>query len=228
MASKRKTTKTKTPQKVKLPKVNFNFKNLKEKFPKIKINKKYIGGALLAIILGITFFRFKNLVVAAMVNGEPISRFKIISELEKRSGSQALDSIITQTLISQEAKKQNINVTQTEIDNQINSLENSLKSQGQDLNSALATQGMTKEDLITQISLQKMVEKLVGKDIEIKDQQIDDYIKANKDTFPKDEKPEDIRSKVKNQLFQQALSQKFQTWITDLKSKAHITYFIKY
>ncbi len=226
MASKRKTTKI--PEKIKLSKANFNFKNLKENFKKFKINKKYLGGALLAVILGITFFHFKNLVIAGVVNGEPISRLKIISELEKRSGSQALDSIITQTLISQEAKKQNVSVTQAEIDNQIKSLEDSLKSQGQDLNTALSTQGMTKDDLITQISLQKMVEKLVGKDIEIKDQQIDDYIKANKDTFPKDEKPEIIRSKVKNQLFQQALSEKFQSWITDLKAKAHITYFIKY
>ena len=44
-----------------------------------------------------------------------------------------------------------------------------------------------------QIRVQKLVEKLIGKDIKVTDKEIDDYIEKNKDSIPQDAKPEEVR-----------------------------------
>jgi len=66
---------------------------------------------LLVVVLVVAAFLLKGLFIAALVNGQPISRFTVISELEKQSGKQALTSLVNQTLIFQEAKKKNITVS---------------------------------------------------------------------------------------------------------------------
>ena len=50
------------------------------------------------------FFGFvlRGAFIAAAVNGRPISRFKVIRELEKRQGMTTLDGLITEELIKQQ------------------------------------------------------------------------------------------------------------------------------
>src|SRR3990167_8603459 len=64
--------------------------------------------------------------LAATVNGEPIGRLAVIAELEKQGGKNTLDSLITETIILQQAKKKNVTVTDKEIDKQIKDIEKSL------------------------------------------------------------------------------------------------------
>ncbi len=192
------------------------------------VTKRNVILLVSAIVLAGLLYYFKSLFIAAVVNGEPISRLSVVKDIESRYGKQSLDSMVTQNLIFQEARKQNITVAQSEVDDQIKQIEENLKSSGQTLDQALASQGMSKNTLETQIRLQKLIEKILGKDIQVSDKDVDDYITKNKDLFPKDMKAEDIKKNAKQDLTQQKLSEKFQTWITDLKSKAKIQYFVKY
>ena len=194
----------------------------------VKIKRKYILATVAVVVLSFLVFRFKDLAIAAVVNGQPITRISVVSELEKRSGAEALDSIITQTLVEQEAMKQNVTVSDQEIADETASFSDSLKSSGQDLDSALAMQGLTREDLKIQIRLRLLVNKMLAKDIQVTDVEIADYIKANPDSFPKGIKPEDATKQAKDTLTQQQLSTKVQTWLADLKKNANITYFVKY
>lgn len=190
--------------------------------------KTKIALILAFIIIVAALYKGKGLFVAALVNNQPITRLSVISDLEKHSGKQSLDSLITQTLIDQEAKKKGVSVSSSDIDSEIQKISESVKAQGQDLNSLLALQGMTMDDLRGQMKTQKLVEKLLGSDIDPTDADIDAYIKTNKDTLPKDQSEDQIKSQVKEQLKQQNLSTKFQTWITDLKGKANIKYYVNY
>jgi len=183
---------------------------------------------LILIILGVVAFYAKGLFIAAIVNGQPITRFAVISELEKRSGEQTLSSIITETLILQEAQKRNITVTQKEIDDSIKKIESDLKEQKQSLDQALAFQGMARKDFEYQLRLRKLVEKMLVKEIEPTDKEISDYIEQNKDSLPKDTSEEEIEKTVKEQLKQQKLSTKVQEWLADLQNKASINYFVTY
>lgn len=190
-------------------------------------SKKFLT-IILLIIIGGALFYFKGLFIAAIVNGQPITRFAVISELEKRSGEQTLSSIITETLILQEAQKRNITVTQKEIDDSIKKIESDLKEQKQSLDQALAFQGMARKDFEYQLRLRKLVEKMLVKEIEPTDKEISDYIEQNKDSLPKDTSEEEIEKTVKEQLKQQKLSTKVQEWLADLQNKASINYFVTY
>lgn len=194
--------------------------------PKIKRNQAIVI-ALILLIVGVLFY-FKGLFIAALVDGQPISRISLIKEMEKQSGKQTLNSLITQALIQQAASKQNIKVGNDEVDQEVKKISDTLEKRGQKLDQLLLTQGTTMVEFREQIRIQKLVEKLIGKDIKVDDKEINDYIEKNKESIPQDAKPEEVRSSIKQQLEQQKLSEKFQVWLDDLKAKAKITYFVNY
>jgi len=126
------------------------------------LNKKALIALLVVFVLVATGLLLKKELVVATVNGQPISRLTLIREMEKSSGKQVLEGLIGRTLILQEAKKQNASISQEEIDQEMEKIEENLKSQGQDLNQLLSFQGIAKTELEEQIRIQKLVEKLVG------------------------------------------------------------------
>ncbi len=195
---------------------------------RLRLNKRQIIFALIVLLFSVFLYFFKGLFIVATVNGQPVSRIAVVSELEKQGGKQTLDSMITQVLITQEAKNKNITVSQQEIDEEVKKIEESLSKQGQNLDQALTAQGMSKKTLEQQIKIQKIVDKLLGKDINITDKEVNDYIEKNKDLLPQDQNPEELKSQISQQLKQQKLQEKFQGFITDLKSKAQINYFVSY
>src|SRR3989344_668284 len=76
---------------------------------------KYIVLAVFLLLLGSLLYLSKGLFIAAIVNGKPVSRMALIKNLEKTGGKQALDSLVTQELIKQEARKENITVGDEDI-----------------------------------------------------------------------------------------------------------------
>jgi hypothetical protein len=194
----------------------------------VRVRKVYILTALIIVILGFALYYYRSLFVAAVVNGQPISRLSIVQAAEKQSGKQALDTQVRNILIEQEAKKEGVTVSDKEVDDQMKSVETKLKSQGQNIDQVLAMQGMTKNDLRSLMRLDKLVQKMVGKNVKVTDKQVDDYINANKDSLPQNEDEKKLRDTVKAQLEQQELQQQVQTWLTNLQSKAKILYFVQY
>jgi len=193
---------------------------------KLKQPKVFIG--LIVVVLIVGGFFLKGLFVAAVVNGQPISRISIIRELEKQGGKQALSSMVNQVLILQEAKKKDVQVSQGEVDASLKQIEDSLKSQGQSLDTALTMQGMTRQDLLTQLKLRGLVEKLLADKIKVTDKEISDYIEKNKDTFPTNLTSDEIKKSVVEQLKQQKMASASQAWLTELNKNAKINYFVSY
>ena len=194
----------------------------------LKIKQPKVFVPLIIIILVVLTFLLKGLFVAALVNGQPIARLTLIAELEKQGGKQTLSSLVNQALILQEAKKKNVNVSQGEIDKSAKQIEDSLKSQGQNLDTALAVQGMTRQDFLMQLKLRSLVEKLLADKIKVSDKEVADYIEKNKDTLPTDLKEEGIKKRVEEQLKQQKLASASQAWLTGLQKSAKINYFVNY
>ncbi len=204
----------KAAKKIVLPKVSVP----KVKLP--KLNKKNITIAVLVIVLALILFLLKGLFVAATVNGYPITRLALVKELEKSNGSSVLQSLITKELIAQEARRNSVVVTKADIDAEIAKIEETIKAQGQTLEEALLAQGWTRADLEDQIKTQKIVEKLLADKVTITDQEIENYIKENKSTDP--------REAIEAQLKQQKLFEAYQAWIAELMAKAKISYWVKY
>lgn len=194
---------------------------------KVKPNKQVKMFLIAAIVLAGLYF-FKHLFIVALVNGQPISRIQIVKELEKKQGQMLLDQMISETLINQEAKKRGINIAQSEIDEELASLEESYGLQGGDLEELLKLQGMTKEDLAKQIKIQKVIEKMLADEASVSEEEIDQYIEDNKDFLGEDEDPALMRDQIKDQLTQQKMSEKFQEILENLKAEAKIKYFLEY
>lgn len=201
------------------------FKNLRGK---IEIGPRLLISGLAIIILAFLLYFSRGQLIVATVNGQPISRFTLIHELEKQAGKKALEAMITKTLILQEAKKQQVSVTEAEVNNEISRIEKTITGQGQNFDQLLTSQGMTRNDLVEQIRLQKLVEKLAGKDNTVSDKEVSDYFEKNKSTFPKDTKLESVKEEIKKQLEQEKLNTQIQTWVQSLHDSAKINYFFKF
>lgn len=190
----------------------------------LRFKKRHIVILLGVLLLAGLLYYFRGYFVVATVNGQPISRVSLVRELEEQNGKQALTSLITKTLIEQEARKKNVTVSDSEVDTQIKEIETNLEKQGQKLNAALEAQGMSINTLRNQIRLQKLVEKLVG-NVAISDKEVNEYLEQNKESLPTDQKPEQLKPQIKEQLRQTKLNEKIQTWLSDIQTKAKITHF---
>ena len=176
-------------------------------------------GALVVILL-IAFLGSRGYIVAAMVNGRPIFRWDLNNTLMSRFGQQTLESMISERLLSDEAQKKDVHITNEEVNAKMNDLVKSLGPNVK-LEDVLQYQGMTKQDFANQIRLQLTVEKILGKDVSITDKEVDDYLQKNKQTLTATDEA-GMRVEAKDALLSQKINDKIQPWFADLKQKANI------
>ncbi len=189
--------------------------------------KKVIIGLSVVVIIAVLFF-VKSVFIAATVNGSPISRWSVIKELEKQGGKQALESMIDKKLIEAEIDKQNIIASKEDVDAEIKKVEEQIASQGGTLDQVLAMQGLTRETLVEQITIQKKLEKLLADKVAVTGVEVDAYLKESKITPPTGMKMEDFRKQVSDKLKQQKFQTEAQQWVADLTAKAKIKYYVNY
>lgn len=194
----------------------------------VKINRSTVFIVLGIIILGFILYYGRGFFVAAVVNGQPISRLSLVQESESASGKQAMAMLVRNALVEQEAKKEKVTVSDKEVADQIKTIQNNLSKQGQNLDDMLALEGMSKDDLNKIIRLDLLVGKIVDKQIKITDKQVDDYIKENKDILPKDQKGDALKKTARERIKQEQLPEKAQAWFASLEKKANIIKFVDY
>src|SRR3989344_603753 len=193
---------------------------------KFKNKKIMIGIGTVGIILVISYF-FKGAFVAATVNGQPISRLRVIQKLEKQGGKNILDSLITDKLIENEAKKKGIVISDDEINQEIKTIEASVTQQGGTLEQALLQQGMTKESLKENVKNQKIIEKLFADKLKVTDAEVNKNITDNETPIPEGKEAE-TKKQIMDQLIQQKFQQEVQSWVTTFKTSADIKYYVNY
>lgn len=206
------------------PQIKPNYVNLRFKKPQ----PLTIAIGIAIILIVISLFFAKGLFVVATVNGSPISRLSVITELEKQGGKQALEEIINKKIIETELNKQKIVILKEEIDVEIEKIKTQILSQGGTLEVALEQQGLTAKELEKEITNQKKLEKLLAEKITISDIEIDAYIKESKATPPKDVKMEDFRNQIKEQLKKDKFQSEAQQWVTNLTTNSKIKYYVNY
>ena len=202
------------------------FSGLTNKLP--KGSTKTLRVVVLVALAAALGYLARPLIFAASVNGQLVTRYKLISELEKQGGANVLDSLVTKSLIFQEAKKMGVGVSQEDLDSEVARIEGVVSAQGSTLDEALALQGQTRQDFIEQIKLQKTVEKILADKLVVTQEEAQKYYEENTDFYGEDSKYEDVSESVKNQLMQEKLSTAYQGWITDLKGSANINYFVDF
>ncbi len=194
----------------------------------MRMNKGRAALVVVVVILLGFLYAGRALFIAATVNGSPISRWSIVRELEKQSGEQALDTMVTKKLINAAAAKAKISMSPADIDKEISTITDQVTKQGGTLAMALEQQGMTEQDLRDQILLQKELEKLLGDAALVTDDDVAQYITQTKATAPKGTSDDDFKAQIREQLKGQKFNSAASKWVTDAKAKAQIEYFVDY
>jgi len=184
---------------------------------------------LVVILVAAGFWLAKNVMIVAMVNGQPLSRLAVIQELENAYGKEVVSRLITETLIEQTAAKQNITVDPAAVDAELATISASLSQQGRDLDQVLLAENMTREDLVSQIKLRLIVNQLAQSDqIDISKEEIDQYVKDNASFLPENLSAAELSLEAEKQLKESKASQKVQEWLQELQTSADIEYLIDY
>lgn len=198
-------------------------KPLKDVWQKNQQTKFVVLFAVL-VIFGLLLVKNKSLFVAATVNGRPVWRWTLESKLVSRYGDQTLDEITSEVLIQQAAESKGITATSVEISQKITDIEKSLSGKIA-LKDALAQQGMTMEDLRSQIKLQILMEKMTASQITVSGQEIVEYLEKNKSLITatetgamNEEAKKALTDSKKNTLLRQLFA--------DLKAKAKISKYL--
>ncbi len=166
---------------------------------------------------------------AALVNGSPILRKEVVRELEKASGEQMLDALVTKKLITQKAKEAGIKISPDEVEAEVKKIEERVAAQGLgSLEEVLQGQGLSLEEFREQVTLQKALEKLLSDKITVSDEEVNTYITTAKMTAPEGTSEEDFKKGVKEQLVSQKLGVEASGWIEEQKKNASIQYFVPY
>lgn len=195
--------------------------------PSSKFNVKIAIVIAVVLVVGALAYSMKSVLIAATVNGSPIYRLSVIKELEKDTGKQLLDALISEKLIKDEAKVKNISITNEELNTEIIIIESQIVAKGDTLENAMKTQKITMADLKRRILLQKYLEKLVTDKVIVTDADITEFIKTNKIAIPKGQDAA-IKAQVKDSISKQKLSEEADKLVTELRTKAKVNYFVDY
>lgn len=189
-------------------------------------SKKTVAVLAILLVIGAIFY-FKDYLVVATVNGEPISRLAVVQRLEKESGTAALDAMITEKLILSEARANNVSVSDEEVNQEIASIEEAVKAQGMTLDEALEQQGLEKSSFLESIKIQKTLQALLKDKVAVSEEEVSRYISENQMTVPAGQEAM-VQEQVRSQLENQKLSQEAEAYIASLREKASIHFYLEY
>lgn len=193
----------------------------------IRNKRKLINYGLIALLLVIGLLALKELLLVATVNGRPIWRFQVVSQLEKQNGSAVLEDLIVRNLIQAEAAKNNIVVDEAEIDSRIAELTQSFGGDEAILEQQLAQANLTMEDLRSNYRLELILQKLIPQ-TEVSDEEAIKYFEENKEIFGDDADYETLKDSIKTQMQQESYSQTLQKYVSDLREKSAVKTYIEY
>lgn len=118
--------------------------------------------------------------IVATVNGTPITREAFYAGLEQAYGAQVLERMITEMVVLQAEKKYQINVTQQEVEADIERIRGNYDSEA-DFVTALKEYGMTPADLSRQVRMSIVIDRLATHGITVTDAELRAYFDEHKE-----------------------------------------------
>ncbi len=204
------------------------------KVPEVQVSKrltprqkKMIVIAAVIVLPLATLFYFKSVFIAATVDGSPISRIRVVQELERQGGKNVLDALIVERLIANEALAKDVTVSAQEITDELDSIKASVTDAGGTFEAALAERGFTEESLRKSIVTQLTMKKLLAEKLTVTDEELEQYITESGIPLP-EENPDAMKEQIKLQIADSKFSEEAQKLIAELRAKANITTYVNY
>ncbi|MBM7567044.1 peptidylprolyl isomerase [Paenibacillus sacheonensis] len=124
------------------------------------------------------------------VNGVAITKNQLYNAMIALGGQQTLDNLIQDELVKQEADKQGIVISSSDVEAEIARIKKQFPSEA-DFENALQQSGMTVEDLMKQTPTQLRIRKILEKRVNVTDAEVKQYFEANKAEY---DQPEQVRA----------------------------------
>ena len=157
---------------------------MNKKFKKVSIYKYALLGMILVLAISMTACKKENINedVVAKINDEVITKDELYETLVEQNGEQVLNLLIAEKIINLEAKKQKVEVSEEDIQNNIDKI---IKNYGgeEEFNQAIEQYGYTLEDLKKDIATNVKIKKLLEPNISISEEEMLNYFETNKETF---------------------------------------------
>lgn len=203
-------------------KLNNFLNNFSDKVINFRKSKIFYIVLVAAALLLLVIYK-KSLIIAATVNSSPISNLELQMRLNQQFRTQTLNQLINEKIIFDEAAKNNVAVSNTEVDKKISEIEAGVGG-AQSLDAMLSQQGQNRRSIKQQIKLQIIIEKLYTKEATVSAEEVSKFIEENKEQLRATDsasQKKEAEDAIKNQKLSQIFSQKFQ----NLRQKAKIQIF---
>lgn len=197
-----------------------------QKFSLPLIGNRLPKAAYLAIvIIGLTLLLVtkKGWIIAATVNGSPITNFEVLSKLNQQYRTQTLNQMVNEKIILEEAKKNKVFITQKQIEDKIAALEKNVGGK-ETLDNLLSQQGQTREGLKDQLKIQLTIEKMYDNEASVSAEGLDQFIAQNKDSLQATDSAGQTQEATEF-LKQQKLAKVFQEKFQQLKTATQVKIF---
>lgn len=126
----------------------------------------------------------------ATVDGETITANDLYQLMVKSVGPQAVEQLITQKLIDNEAAKQNISVSEEEVNVEFEEIKGNFPSEEM-FNMQLQYMGISEEQFKEQLASDLKLRKLVEPEIEVTEEEVQTFYEENQEQFGT---PEQVRA----------------------------------
>ncbi|RIX60234.1 peptidylprolyl isomerase [Paenibacillus nanensis] len=114
----------------------------------------------------------------ATVNGKAISQDELFEAMKKTYGESSLETLITKTLVQQEADAAGIKITEQDVTDEIDLIKLDFGSEDE-FNNILAQNNLTVEDLREDMRINAMVRKVLESKTDVTDEEIQTYFDEN-------------------------------------------------
>lgn len=155
-----------------------------------KLNHKKFGVLILVAVIGLSMVGCTNNgndeEVVAKVGDMVITKSELYDELVTQNGAQVLDMLVADKIMQSEVKKQNIVVSDEDIDTELNNMKESYGSE-EIFNTELEKYGLTIEDVKKNIKSNLQIESLLEPYVEITDEEMKAYFEQNKSSLDQEE-----------------------------------------
>lgn len=157
----------------------------------------------------------------ATINGEPITESQLHEKLVQLHGVETLDQLVSNKVITLEAKKQQVTVSKEAIDAEYAAYLDMYGSE-EELETYLATYKMTPEDVRYDIEIYLLTKALMEEYVAITDADVVSYFEDNKTSFS-ESVLEDVRDDVYAALLEERVNEQYGTWIHEKYEEYEIT-----
>lgn len=145
-----------------------------------------LGFAVLSAMLGMRLYQVSDTAPVATVNGAKITKQDLYERLVEQGGVSVVSRMIDEMLVEQEAKRNNLSVTDTDINAEIANIKEQVGGEEM-FNMTLLQYGLTVDQLKTDVRFSLMTKQLILKDVTVNDADLQAFFEEYRYRYEEDE-----------------------------------------